>query len=263
MKISKSQRGYIISFIILIIILNFIISEDNVENINYNSNLSDFENLSYNSSKFLSDPYKNINWSHWDHMPLTYRIDESCSLRQSNLTRFAFYKVQDETYGIVNFREVNDTSDISIYCKISEGYKDGEKPIADAYPQIDKGIINNGIINIYGQGQVCLTGYPTLEVHEILHLFDIGHNPNTKSIMFPYAAESSQDCKITKIDKEYVSCLQYVYSNALFNGSCNFPNYIHEIDKYSCKDGWFEVEGTNYCCPEQGMIIDEEGYCSY
>jgi hypothetical protein len=215
-------------------------------------------------SEEIIDNFPNISEVHWVHMPLKYKFENECIGRQLNLTRLAFKKVELETFGVISFIETPEEPDISIYCKPSQYNRSGEYAIADAFYTLSpnsENLIEKGEINIYGQGSICNTGYPVLEVHEILHLFDIPHNPLIRSIMHPYSAESSSKCKITKIDEEYVSCLRYIYSNRKFNGSCSFPSYIHEDpSEYECEEGWFEVEGTDFCCPEPNMEI-VDGYC--
>ena len=166
---------------------------------------------------------------------------------------------------MVLFQEVVEDQDISIYYKPfkNENYRAGHT-FAEALiteKNLQKNLIISGEITFYGQGFVCLTGYPSLEVHEILHLFEIPHNPFTRSIMSPYTAESSENCEIKEIDEEYISCLRYVYSNGQINGSCDFPNVVHESS--SCPEGYYEVLETDYCCPEPNMIINEEGYCYF
>jgi len=214
----------------------------------------------------IIDNFPNISEVHWTHMPLKYKFENECIERLVNLSKLAFKKIEFETSYLVSFEETLEEPDISIYCKPTRYDKSGEYEIADAFfttsPDYENLIIK-GEINIYGQGSVCNTGYPALEVHEVLHLFDIPHNPLIRSIMHPYSAESSSRCKIIEIDEEYISCLRYIYSNGKFNGSCSFPNYIHEDSPdfiYECDEGWYEVEGTDFCCPEPNMEI-VDGYC--
>lgn len=241
--------------------LSFLVEEDDI--------------LEYiEENKEPEDNFSKVDYAHWGHLPITYEFKEPDSDRQSsverqvNLTKMAFEKIEEETEGIVFFKEVNENPDISIYFKpIENSFNSNTHTFADALisqKDIEKNLIIKGEINFYGQGFACNTGYPALEVHEILHLFEIPHNPLTKSIMSPYTAESSSQCKITKIDDEYISCLRYIYSNGEISGNCDFPNIIHEKEEeYSCSEGWYPVEGTDYCCPEQGMEIDGRGYCSY
>lgn len=172
------------------------------------------------------DDFLEIKEPHWGHMPLTYRID-NCIERQTNLTRLAFEKIEFETGYIVNFEETSENPDILIYCDPTiSGNED--RTIAEAFPYVDpyfENLIAYADITFYGQGGVCLTGYPALEVHEILHTFGFEHNPFNQNIMAPYSADYSRKCETTKIDDEYVSCLRYIYSNGEI-GECSIKNYM-------------------------------------
>lgn len=213
------------------------------------------------------DSFSNTNKPHWGELPITYKFQDNSSLRQMNLLHLAFKKIEEETSGIVYFKEVQENEDISIYFKKKQYIGNADSILADArITEIDrsKNLILKGELNIYGQGFVCVTGYPALEIHEILHLFKFPHNPLVTSIMHPYSSESSKDCKTTKIDDEYIICLKHLYSNGTIEGSCDFPNTISYIDfQDSCTDGYYpSLNSEDYCCPEPDMKIIE-GYCNY
>jgi len=207
------------------------------------------------------DRFSNISELHWGHIPLTYKFESECIERLSNLMRGALGNITYETNSIVTFKEVFENPDISIYCK--EGQYLGEQyAFGDSIHNLNKynsNLIINGEINIYGQGITCPTGYPALEVHEILHLFGFGHTQNIQSIMYP-SAFLSRYCTTTKINDEYTSCLKYIYSNGK-EGECNIKNSVYEgpLD-FVCEEGWYEVEGSEFCCPEPDMVIIDD-YC--
>jgi len=224
------------------------------------------------NAKEYTDNFLNISETHWGHMPLTYKFENEglCFDWQPNLFRSAFNNITLETSGVVSFMETYEEPDISIYCKPSNtNTRTGEGTIADALPIMhpdNENLVIKGEINLYGQGKICNTGYPALEVHEILHLFDIPHNPLTDSVMQAYSVGASNKCKVTKIDQEYISCLRYIYSNGQIDGNCSFPNVLYEYEENvesQCEEGLYNVKGTNWCCPEPNMIIDEDGYCNY
>ncbi|MBT3394968.1 DUF4190 domain-containing protein [archaeon] len=257
--------GSIICFILFSSVIIGFISGDDIPIDVMNES---YDNFSSDGEFEETDNFSNAQILHWSHMPITYKFEnydfESNYSRQVNLTRSAFKKVEDETSEIIWFREVIEDPDISIYFKPSVYDRSGEYALGVATKSeldLSKNLILKGKIEFYGQGAICSTGYPVLEVHEILHLFDISHNPKTNSIMFPYSADSSRKCKITKIDEEYISCLMYTYSNGTVPGDCNFPNFFEE-EESECSDGWYEVKGSEYCCPEPGMIIVDD-YCVY
>ncbi|GAI86212.1 unnamed protein product, partial [marine sediment metagenome] len=71
------------------------------------------------------DRFSNISEPHWGYMPLTYKFENECIERLSNLMRGAFGNISYETNSIVTFKEVFENPDISIYCK--EGQYLGEQ----------------------------------------------------------------------------------------------------------------------------------------
>lgn len=90
------------------------------------------------------------------------------------------------------------------------------------------------------------------EVHEILHVFGIGHSNVIGGVMFP-----SNSGMRKNIEDNIISCLKKIYSNGEFDGDCSKVNF--SSNKVSCEEGWYEVEGTDYCCPEPNMKI-VDGY---
>jgi hypothetical protein len=263
----KRLKGY--HFIIIFLVIVFLVGQIDLNEdskILNEKNITDLERIGENNVKTIEDSFENISKLHWGHTPITYMFENKETERQTNLIRLAFKKIEEETSGIVKFKEVVENPDILINFKPQRSSGDGDHPVADALIT-ERDYLNNliikGELNFYGQGFACNTGYPELEVHEILHLFDIPHNPLTNSVMSPYTAESSAGCKVTKIDEEYISCLKYIYSNGRINGSCDFPNIIHKKESQEemvCDEGWYPVEGTNLCCPEPNMVIIGE-YC--
>ena len=256
MKIKKSTLWWFLAIIILAWF--FWPSDYNEEDYDWNYSIKEIVEV---------DSFQNITFMHWDHMPLTYRFENECVQRQIDLVKLAFEKIEEETGNLVQFENLSLDPDISIYCKPANYSGQGGDTIADALiTELDssRNLIKKGELSFYGQGSICLTGYPALEVHEILHLFKIPHNPLTGSIMSPYSAETSLRCKITEIDEEYVSCLKYIYSNGEIGFPCNFPNFIHENeqeDESSCEDGLYLSQDETGCCPEPNMYVDDEGYC--
>lgn len=210
------------------------------------------------------DLFSGVDKLHWGHMPITYSFSNYATERQTDLVRKAFLTIENETHNKIKFKEVQEESDIIIYFKerVWSRYEDtilGEALFKTSY--LNKNLITSGEINFYGQGMVCLTGYPALEVHEILHLFGFENDPLLDKIMSEYSSDSSSKCKIKEIEKRYVECLKQIYSNESYQNNCEGIEFIES--EYSCEDGWFQVEGTGYCCPKEGMIIDSKGNCAY
>jgi hypothetical protein len=156
--------------------------------------------------------------------------------------------------------------------------------VGDALPDIEGDIINKASINLYKKesisedifgGDIWTTcGFPAKSTHEILHSFGFGHpyleyygsDPIyatnvplfvRKDIMAPIINCALQ----TEIQEKYYSCLKYIYSNGE-QGNCDEEVVFLDDPGYgdysSCEDGWYLVEGTDYCCPGPNMEIVED-----
>lgn len=266
-KTDNDWMGFIVFIIIILSISLFLsFSSSSIARSEYN----DFSKLIGIDSGITYDQFSNISELHWDHMPLTYSIDSNCIERLEELMILSMEKINNETSGYVQFQEERINPDISFHCKDSIYDKSGEYSLADASSTNDPyntNIITHVDINIYGQGAICGTGYPALEVHELLHGFGFNHNPLTKSIMSPYSSGSSRSCKISKMDNAYSSCLMYIYSNSVvgdcYESKLNSISSGSEYDIGECDVGWYGAVGSDeWCCEEPGMYIDSDGYCS-
>jgi len=163
---------------------------------------------------------------HWGHMPLSYKIQnpDACSVDLKDRVDLAFKKINYETGRKVFFKEVDENPDISVFCKdysyqenigVTGEVSSFDVKYGDAVYWVspdNSDLIINARVNFYGKGSVCSTGYPTTEVHEILHALGFEHNYRVNSIMRPEPAESSQSCKFVKIDEEIISTLKEIYS---------------------------------------------------
>lgn len=259
------------------------------------------------------DYFSNTDRLHFGEMPVTFGFKTECRQRIEDSMRLAFQSIENETEGIVYFEEVSNNPAISIFCAESERDRDSyTRALGSATCILDNdnpNLIIGGEIYIYGQGWVCGTGYPAVEVHEILHVFGFLHNPSPRSIMYRFSSDYSQGCTIDSIDDVYIDCLRNIYSNGTIPGNCSkintaitssdpplcyredefyntCPEGWYEVDDSDyccpnsdmkvnddgcyfeediavCSDGWYPVEGTDYCCSEPNMAIDEDGYCYF
>ncbi len=216
------------------------------------------------------DSFSNVTYPHWDHMPLTYWIDPTCDPRLINLMKLAFEKIKNETGGLVHYVPANETPDIQIYCApanySSSSFSQVVEDTGCLMESNHSDIISHAEITIYGQGFVCDTGYPSVEVHELLHTLGFVHSPHENSIMYPFTADSSAQCKITHIDSQYISCLRNTYSNGKIPGNCyNIDTVVDagysNISCVYCPNNWYAAKGSLDCCPEPNMVIDSGGYC--
>ncbi|MFH1503276.1 MAG: hypothetical protein ABIE36_01310 [Candidatus Diapherotrites archaeon] len=143
--------------------------------------------------------------------------------------------------------------------------------LGEALPNYEGNKIINATIWIYHRNSRC-ADFPAIEVHELLHNFGFGHsyepffspvfgwsNEDTiylKDIMFPYSSCLHQK----EIQQKYISCLKYIYSNGEFDGNCSGINFLNVGENF-CENGWYPVEGTDFCCPEPNMEIIND-YCT-
>lgn len=165
----------------------------------------------------VQDDFPNYDGLHWGHMPITYGIRTECPEKVEARIHDAFSRITSETRGKVLFKEIEGYPDIRVFCKPYESYSTigyiqviyGDE--LTYFSESDENLIVGSDINFYGAGSVCLTGYPALEVHEILHALGIEHNYRLHSIMRPEVEGPSNECKITGIDKEIVPELEGIY----------------------------------------------------
>jgi len=221
----------------------------------------------------IEDNFSNIDTLHWTHMPIIYKFSEGdvCREIRKNKILLAFNEITDLTNGTVYFKEGEDY-DLLLSC--SNSLKD-EQRLVEGYwiTTLGEGGINSisenrileAIANFYPVIDSC-GYYPFVEIHEILHCFGYGHNDKKAcSIMSSYSdCKSKYDgCNKPYLNKEYISCLKYTYSNGKEMGDCSGVNFSDLTETGICSEGWYPVENSSYCCPEPNMLIDEEGYCSY
>lgn len=158
--------------------------------------------------------------SRWLEMPLTYNVDAQCGDYESNRVDRAFSEIMNATGGVVRFKKVASSGNISVHCQfltdcyhldikrvgnyriINESICEHEKGIAQIN-DFNGPIINKADITLYGLAgfaesgklnemsgfAVGSCGYPNTEIHEILHTFGIGHSSDPKSIMYPVSDE--------------------------------------------------------------------------
>lgn len=168
-----------------------------------------------------TDPFSQINSSHWTHMPLTYSIDINCDNLRENIMK-SLRIIENSTNRTVYFKEASNP-DINISCSQIENCY--EKKIerrwfwivtTEAVCEHESGTaqitkmkgnkIINAKINLFSLSKE--DNCPQTEIHEILHVFDYQHSTNNKSIMYP---EKLGGCN-EKIDKDIVQDLIAKYN---------------------------------------------------
>jgi len=159
---------------------------------------------------------------HWTHMPVTYHILKpnhqlkDCGQYESNKIRKGFGRIEDSTFGNVEFKEINNPEDADIVVKcsyikdcyelktnITENYVyqteiicEHVKGFANITESEGNKILKAEIemIGLFGFSETrnkgpsgfffASCGHPTVEIHEILHTFGYGHEYNSNSIMY-------------------------------------------------------------------------------
>lgn len=149
---------------------------------------------------------------HWDHMPISYKINENCGVKETSRIKKAIEIIKTETEQAVTFIEQENSPDIEINCqtnfpKNAGGYEAGLARISYEYDKI-----LNATITFFGISPSnsklaggCIS-YPYTELHELLHVLGFGHSTKTSSIMNPYAG----GC-IVKFDKDIAQKLKEIY----------------------------------------------------
>lgn len=234
--------------------------------------VENLENETIVEEKIIEDKFSNVGQLHWTHMPLKYKFEEisRCKWAMKNIV-FAFEQIENETGEVISFKETtSEDEDIIINCGYipleTDSFFDYSDTLAMAIPQFGE---NNTLI--YGKlyflsgGTCSRSGYSSLEMHEIFHLFGIDHDSGyyyggKPSIMSRYEIEKESQCP-KKMRPELVSCLKYIYSNGIHGESCEDINFLEPPELLEeCPEETYEVEGTKYCCPEPNMTIIDD-YC--
>jgi len=243
-------------------------------------------NYNFNDSEKIEDDFSDINELHFSHVPVTYSYAESCIGPIIPRLEWAFDILENETEQLLSFENINGSADINFVCNSERNMEAVGTLITQfTYGQslieklsgsvIEKTTIEFWSVREDTRPPSCIN-FPSLELHEIIHSFGFDHVENNRySLMYLEAWTQcvAKNQTITlhstgktfipedKIDDEIISCLKYIYSNGEVEGSCEDVNFL-EAEYGGCSYGWYPVEGTNYCCPEPNMIINEDGYCA-
>ncbi len=205
----------------------------------------------------IGDDFYHIEDVHWTHMPVTYYItnERECGKYETYAIKWATDLITNSTDGIVKFEKINSSADINFKCSFLE---DCYKEVVDieeyftttteticeydsGYAEITNyegnkilnaeielvgldGFAETSVGNKVSGFKIGDSGYPTTELHEILHTFGYGHIDNPNSIMNEYKEEiissgyygilgylNIRSNPITNIDKEIAEDLMWIY----------------------------------------------------
>lgn len=236
------------------------------------------------------------------------RNEKECGKYESNRIIRAFNEISNSTNKTLYFEKINNSeeADIELFCSFIEdcyefkvdregnwrteteticAYDKGVAQITDFEgSRIIKAEIE--LIGLAGFSETKLKGMSgfyvgtcggiNTEIHEILHVLGFGHSTNENNIMYPYQMETQaykikdDSCKNIDIglDKEYSSCLKYIYSYGE-RGTCLGVEELGIGEEWdvsetaSCQEGYYEATNEpDSCCPDSDMWVDGD-YCYY
>tara|TARA_Y100000310_G_C20588986_1_gene766952 strand:+ start:112 stop:1089 length:978 start_codon:yes stop_codon:yes gene_type:complete len=136
----------------------------------------------------------------FNHIKITYRINEDCDNKKRINMGKAFNELSTKV-PILTFFESNLDPDIEISCtetnKINIDKKHfvaGEGGAKEIIQTERYNIITEGIILLYenkkARSKTC--DYPSVELHELLHVLGFDHSEDRKSIMYPFIESCDQ-----------------------------------------------------------------------
>jgi hypothetical protein len=188
----------------------------------------------------------------WDDLPIPYQImnKDDCGDYEIRQIHQAFERIENDTK-VVQFEEVGHNASLELTCtfledcyqkKIDIRKEEGVIyeyesicPHVAGIAQITKlegfkirkakitliGLAGFAETNGYGASgfYVGSCGYPTVEIHEILHTFGFGHSNRSESMMYdqtelvPYTIQKEGACvgSNKQIDQEIIDDLMFVY----------------------------------------------------
>lgn len=188
----------------------------------------------------------------WEDMPITYQImnKDGCGDYEVRQIHQAFERIENDTK-VVQFQEVEQNASLELTCTFLEDCYHKkidirkEEGVVYEYESICPHVAGTaqitklegfkirkaeialvglaGFAETAGRGAsgfyVGSCGYPTVEIHEILHTFGFGHSNRSESMMYdqtelvPYTIHKEGACigSNKKIDQEIIDELVFVY----------------------------------------------------
>ncbi len=201
----KIIKGVLIAILLILILLIGIGIYENISaETQVFSPVEYYENVSYSAGELQFYPDMRFK-----DLPITYRIDFSCSNKKIKRVKQAFSEISKKT--IISFTETQKDGDIFVSCNESHNQQPDGRGMFIAGEGGPLDILRTGLFYLIRGSKVLLftsaeCDKPNVEIHEILHALGFGHSNNKKSIMYPVV-----DCK-QYITPEIINELNRLYS---------------------------------------------------
>lgn len=183
-KSSKILSSLIVICIVVFVLLYSLLSSSPVQD---NSDVTGLSISVENSSDSLERPgLEEVDSQirpYWDHMPLTYRLEDECITRLNGIFEEdildALNFITQRTDGIIRFERVDDGTEADITYICSEKHA-GEISIAEARPYLySDGTYAPGEVYFYSAYD-CMGERSIVMIHETLHMLGLDHNSKTR-----------------------------------------------------------------------------------
>ncbi len=270
---SKASIQAVLYFLILLLLISLLGISAYAGYIVYNDIYGKPQNLSVilppdsnDSNEYYGDVKqfnKNMKFNH--NLILVKFFD--CTLDEEARMGKAFEIITNET-GIITFKKTNENPDIEILCseaskqtdnQDSEYFIAGEGGAKEIIQTYKYNVIVLGSVLLYNsqdKGLKCTN--PTIELHELIHVFGFDHSPNPKSLMYPYLSSCDQ-----KLDSSIVSELKRLYSQPNLP-DLYFDSFSQPIKKgryidlnFSIKNlGTIDAENATFSILENNQVIE-------
>jgi len=155
--------------------------------------------------------YSNMKFNHKD---ISYKIELNCEDNKRERVLIALDLLSKEV-GNIKFHAVSNNPDIEISCseQVKSAYNPdyfigGEGGAKEVIQTGRYNIINQGVIYLYEDNIGSLNcDYPSVEMHELMHVFGFGHSENKNSLMYAYLESCNQ-----KLDSFIIQELKRLYA---------------------------------------------------
>jgi len=241
------------------------INRDKVERIwsELKEELKTCQDVSFNYEKWSLDVF--------DEGILEPSVDILVSVRSIDRS------IASTTFEVCSLK-AEDVEELGVYKDYLFNYVLEESTLGEAFSNSIGNKIIDAKVHLYDEDNrwKSCRDFPVREMHELLHTFRVAH---VKELDWdPYhgpVIETKEDvdrfndimyptytCNNKKgLQEKYIPCLKYIYSKGEVGEGCENVNFLDEsYDVYECEEGWYPIEGTDYCCQEPGMEI-VDGFC--